>query len=278
MKKYLIALLCFLFFSANGPRSLTWVAIGDSITYLNDHPDETGNRISKGYLSLVKDRFPEIEVTNKGYNGWTAVKIAEEFDKLEIPRADVYSIFLGTNDWWGSKPLGTLADFENATGPETVNGAFRVMIDKIRQLNPQAKIILITPMQRVDFVYINNYKNNAFGSYREKNGQHLEVFANAIKTIGEKESLPVVDLFHLKHMSHEDLVKFKRLKNPMTGQYQKYKYPDFIDIPFDPERDEYPYPEKSIDVTYDGLHPSDKGYRLIAKELYPIFKEIIQKK
>ncbi|RZK46852.1 MAG: SGNH/GDSL hydrolase family protein, partial [Pedobacter sp.] len=24
----------------------TWVAIGDSITYLNDHQDETGNRIT----------------------------------------------------------------------------------------------------------------------------------------------------------------------------------------------------------------------------------------
>ncbi|WP_026966675.1 SGNH/GDSL hydrolase family protein [Algoriphagus terrigena] len=274
MKKYILVLLCFLLISAKSPKSLTWVAIGDSITYLNDHPDETGNRISKGYLSLIEEKFPEIAVINKGYNGWTAVRIAQEFDKLEIPKADIYSIFLGTNDWWGGKPLGTLADYKNSTGPETVHGAFRVMIDKIRLLNPQAKIILITPMQRVDFVYINNPKNNAFGSYQDKNGQNLGDFVNAIKTIGNQEGLPVADLFHIKQMGLADLVKYKWLKNPATGQYKKYRYPDFIDVPFDPEKDEYPYPEKSINVTYDGLHPSDKGYRIIAKELYPIFERI----
>ena len=277
MKKYILVILCFLSISANSPKPLTWVAIGDSITYLNDYPDETGNRISKGYLTLVTEKYPEIEAINNGYNGWTAVRIAQEFDKLEIPKADVYSIFLGTNDWWGSKPLGTLADYEDSSGPETVNGAFRVMIDKIRLLNPQAKIILITPMQRVDFVYINDYKNNAFGSYWEKNGQSLESFAEAIVAIAKHEEFQVVDLFHKKGMGLADLVKFKRLRDPKTGEYRNFKYPDFIDIPFDPEKEEYPYPEKSIDVTYDGLHPSDKGYRIIAKELYPIFEEIVEK-
>ena len=277
MKKYILVTLCFFSISANSPKPLTWVAIGDSITYLNDHTEEAGNRISKGYLSLIGEKFSEIEVVNKGYNGWTAVKIAEEFDKLEIPEADIYSIFLGTNDWWGGKPLGTFADYQNATGTGTVNGAFREITDKIKALNSDAEIILITPMQRVDFVYINNYKNNAFGSYREKNGQNLGDFANAIKTIGNLEGLSVVDLFHIKQMGLEDLVRYKWLKNPTTGTYKKYRYPAFIDVPFDPETDEYPYPEKSIDVTYDGLHPSDKGYRIIAKELYPIFEEIVEK-
>ena len=278
MKHYFLFIFCVFFLSANSPKPLVWVAIGDSITYLNDHQDEAGNRISTGYLSLVEKKFPEIEVVNKGYNGWTAVKIAQEFDKLEIPKADVYSIFLGTNDWWGGKPLGSFDDYKNATGNQTVNGAFRVMIEKIRQLNPKAKIILITPMQRVDFVYIHNPKNNAFGSYREKNGQNLGDFANAIKTIGNQEGFPIVDLFYLKEMGFAHLVKYKRLKNPETGAYKKYVYPDFIDIPFDPETDKYPYPQKAIDITYDGLHPSDKGYRMIAKELYPIFERILGEK
>jgi lysophospholipase L1-like esterase len=275
MKKLAFLALCLIFFSGFNPKSLTWVAIGDSITYLNDHPDETGNRISKGYLSLVQDKFPDLEVINKGYNGWTAVKIATEFEKLEIPKADVYSIFLGTNDWWGGRPLGTFDDYLTNTGVGTVHGAFRVIVDNLKSLNGQAKIILITPMQRVDFVYINDYKNNAYGSYREKNGQQLEQFANSIVAIGNYEKFNVVDLYHKKGMGHADLVKFKRLKDPKTGEYLKYKYPDFIDINFDPKKDEYPYPAKSIEVTYDGLHPSDKGYRMIAKELYPIFKDII---
>lgn len=225
---------------------------------------------------MVQEKFPDLEVINKGYNGWTAVRIATDFDKLEIPKADVYSIFLGTNDWWGGRPLGTFDDYLNNTGVGTVHGAFRVIIDNLKGLNGQAKIILITPMQRVDFVYINNYKNNAYGSYREKNGQQLEQFANAIVAIANYEKFNVVDIYHKKGMGHADLVKFKRLKDPKTGEYRNYKYPEFIDISFDPEKDEYPYPAKSINVTYDGLHPSDKGYRMIAKELYSVFEDIIR--
>ncbi|MBA4300020.1 MAG: SGNH/GDSL hydrolase family protein [Cyclobacterium sp.] len=277
MKKTLLLFAFVLFSMVFSPKPITWVAIGDSITYLDDHPEETGNRITKGYLDLVTEKFPNVKVNNKGYNGWTAVRIATEFDKLEIPKADVYSIFLGTNDWWGGRPLGTLQDYQGNTGVGTVHGAFRVIMDHLRKLNPQAKIILITPMQRVDFVYINNYKNNAFGSYREKNGQSLEEFAEAIVAIGKGENFPVVDLYHKKGMSHADLMKFKRLKDPDTGEYKNFRYPKFIEIPFDPEKDEYPYPMESINVTYDGLHPSDKGYRMIAKELYPVFREVIKK-
>lgn len=278
MQKVILLLVFFTFSLGLELKTLTWVAIGDSITYLNDHPDETGNRISKGYLSLVQEKFPDLEVINKGYNGWTAVRIATEFEKLQIPKADVYSIFLGTNDWWGGRPLGSFDDYLNNTGVGTVNGAFRVIVNNLKSLNGQAKIILITPMQRVDFVYINDYKNNAYGSYREKNGQKLEQFADAIVSIADHEGFPVVDLYHMKGMVHAELMKFKRLRDPKSGEYRNFRYPEFIDIRFDPEKDEFPYPEKSIGMTYDGLHPSDKGYQMIAKELYPIFKKIIRKK
>lgn len=276
LKKSLILLIGVIFLVSGPPKSITWVAIGDSITYLNDHPNEAGNRITKGYLSLVKEKFPHTEVVNKGYNGWTAVRIAEEFTKLEIPKAEVYSIFLGTNDWWRGNSLGTIEDYKNASGTSTVAGSFREIVIQIRNLNPQAKIILITPMKRVDFVYINNYKNNALGSYRDKNGQSLESFSALLKAIAELEGIELVDLYHQKGMDHADLVKFKRLKDPLNGEYKNYPYPDFIDIPFDPENDDYPYPVESIDVTYDGLHPSDKGYRIIAKELVPIFRKMLK--
>ena len=256
------------------PKPITWVALGDSITYLNDHQNETGNRITKGYMTLVTEKLKNIQYINKGYNGWTATKIATDIEKLGIQKADIYTVFLGTNDWWGAKPLGTFDDYKNNTGTKTVNGSFRVIVDKLRSLNDQASIVLITPMQRVDFVYINDAKNNAWGSYKEKGGQQLEDFANAIIEIGKYENIKVVDLFHEEGMGHAQLVKFKRLKNPVDGAYKNFKYPDFIGIPFNPNTDEYPYPMKSINITYDGLHPSDKGYKKIAAELINIFKKL----
>lgn len=254
-------------------KETTWIAIGDSITYLNEHPDETGKRITKGYMSRVTEALPNIHYINQGHNGWTSGDIAESIEKLELKKADVYSIFLGTNDWWQGRHLGTTNDYMKNSGNNTFYGSFRIIINKLKSLNKLAKIILITPMKRVDFVYLNDMKNNAWGSYKAKNGQMLEQFANAVLEIGKSEHFEVVDLYHTASLGIENLVKYKRLKDPQTGAYKNYPYPDFINIPFNPSTDEYPYPLDAMNMTYDGLHPSDKGYKIIADLLVKILEE-----
>jgi len=255
-------------------RPLTWVAIGDSITYLNDHPDETGNRVTKGYLSGVTEKLSHIRYVNQGHNGWTSRKIADSIERLGIPRADVYSIFLGTNDWWRGDHIGKWEDYTSATGDTTIYGAFRIIIDKIRQLNPDAAIVLITPLQRGDFVYINNAKNNAYGSYKEKAGQTLEQVVAAILDIAQREHLKAVDLYHDRRLSVSHTVRYKRLRDSATGEYRNYSYPDYTTVPFHPGVDEYPYPVDAIGMTYDGLHPSDKGNARIAKRLVKVLKKL----
>ncbi|MDO6432919.1 SGNH/GDSL hydrolase family protein [Flavitalea sp. BT771] len=255
-------------------RPLTWVAIGDSITYLNDHPDETGNRVTKGYLSRVTEKLSYVQYINQGHNGWTSRKIADSIERLGIPRADVYSIFLGTNDWWQGHHVGFWKDYASGSGDTTIYGAFRMIIDKIRRLNPDASIVLITPLQRGDFVYINNAKNNAFGSYKDKDGQRLEQVVDAIRDIGEHEHFKVVDLYHDRHLSVSHTVRYKRLRDSATGEYRNYSYPDYTTIPFHPEVDEYPYPADAIGMTYDGLHPSDKGNAWIAKKLVKVLRKL----
>lgn len=273
-RKSIVWIQLLILLSAFQPKKITWVAIGDSITYLNDHLDETGNRVSKGFLSRVVEKLPDIQYRNQGHNGWTAVRIAAEFDHLGIAPANVYTVFLGTNDWWGSKPLGTMEDYQNNTGNNTVFGSFKMIMDKIRLLNPKAKVVLITPMQRTDFVYVLNARNNAWGSYKAKAGQELEQFAEAVKSIGKLEGCPVIDLFHAKGMNCKVLMKYKRVKDPQTGQYRDFAYPDYTTIPFHPETDDYPYPLSAIGVTYDGLHPSDAGNALIADKIIHVFRKI----
>lgn len=273
MKRLVLLSFLLLVLGSFAKRPVLWVAIGDSITYLNDHQKETGNRITKGYMTMVTEKLPHIGFINQGHNGWTAARIADSIERLNLQKADVYSVFLGTNDWWQGRALGRLADYQNNTGNNTLYGSFRTIINKLKVLNKEAKIILITPMQRVDFVYIGNPKNNAYGSYREKNGQWLEAFAKAIDSIGAFEHLEVVDLYHKKSLALKKLVEYKRLKDPQTGSYKKYKYPLFIGIPFNPEADEYPYPPGATGMTYDGLHPSDKGYSVITRMLVRIMKK-----
>lgn len=273
MKKFFFLIAVGLIAYAFSQKEITWVAIGDSITYLNEHTDETGNRDTKGYMTRVVEKLPGVHYINQGHNGWTSGGIAKEIENLGIVKADVYSVFLGTNDWWQGRPVGLFADYKNNTGNNTVYGSFRIIINKLRSLNKDARIILITPMQRADFVYINDIKNNAWGSYKEKNSQTLASFAAAIKSIAAYEHFDVIDLYNEKGMRLKQLVNYKRLKDPQTGAYKNYPYPSFINIPFNPETDEYPYPPAAMNVTFDGLHPSDKGFEMIANLLVKIMKK-----
>ncbi|KAA9036318.1 SGNH/GDSL hydrolase family protein [Ginsengibacter hankyongi] len=272
MKRLLLIILVAAITTSFTKKEITWTAIGDSITYLNEHQDETGNRITKGYMTRVTEKLPYIHYTNQGHNGWTSGGIAKEIDNLGLTKTDVYSVFLGTNDWWAGRQLGTIDDYNNNTGNNTVYGSFRIIINKIRSLNKDAKIILITPMQRLDFVYINDMKNNAWGSYKAKNGQLLSQFADAVIAIAKYEHIDLVDLYYKSGMNYTNLVNYKRLKDPQTGAYKNYVYPDFIGIPFNPVSDEYPYPLDSVNMTFDGLHPSDKGFSIIANMLVKIMK------
>jgi lysophospholipase L1-like esterase len=274
MKPITLRVLVLLLLTSCSRQPMSWVAIGDSITYLNDHVDETGNRVTRGYMTQVVDQLPNVHYVNKGFNGWTAVKVADKIDELGIERADVYSVFLGTNDWWHGNAVGTLDDYKNNTGTNTFAGALRVIVDKLKNLNKDADIILITPMQRVDFVYVGDMKNHAWGSYRDKNGQTLASFADVELAIAEFEKMHVVDLYNQSGMTHENLVLFKRVRDPQTGAYRNYRYPDFADVPFNPETDEYPYPADAVGMTYDGLHPSDKGNAVIAKMLVDEMRSI----
>lgn len=273
MKNNVLSFVLVYLLSSFNSRIITWTAIGDSITYLNNHLDETGNRIRGGYMTKISTSYSNIKYINQGHNGWTVEGIAKEIENLGLIKTDVYSVFLGTNDLWQGLTVGTLNDYINNTGIKTTYGAYRVIINKIRTLNPDARIILITPMQRGDFVYIADAHNNAYGSYKPKNGQELSQFADAVNEIGNYEHFTVVDLYYKSGMTVKNAVKFKRLKDSATGVYKNIRYPDYIGLPFHPGIDEYPYPLNAIDYTYDGLHPSDKGHQIIADMIIKVFKK-----
>src|ERR1700761_3408617 len=105
MKKSICLLLTLLILASFAPhRELTWMAIGDSITYMNGRPELSKNRISKGYMDDVVAKLPYVKFVNNGHSGWTAKGIADNIDNLDLVKSDVYSVFLGTNDWWTGLP------------------------------------------------------------------------------------------------------------------------------------------------------------------------------
>jgi lysophospholipase L1-like esterase len=274
MKKYISLILLFLIATSFTPqKELTWMAIGDSITYLNGRPELTKNRISRAYMDDVVDKLPYVKFVNNGHPGWTAKAIADNINNLNLVKSDIYSVFLGTNDWWTGLPIGTFNDYQNNTGNKTVYGSYRTIIDKIRSLNDKAVIILMTPLHRTDYVDLNSPSVFLHGDYKDKDGVYLSQYADAIKVIAKAEHLKLADLYYKSGITTENAVKYRRLRDPKTHEYKNYNYPEYTTIPYNPATDDYPYPPEAMDMTYDGLHPSDKGHRIIAGMLVKIMKK-----
>lgn len=275
MKKSIPLLLAILVLTAfTSHKQLTWSAIGDSITYLNGRPELTKNRISKGYLDDVAEKLPYIHPINNGHSGWTAKAIADNINNLDLVKSDLYSVFLGTNDWWTCLPIGTLSDYENNTGNQTVYGSYRTIIDKIRSLNSDAAIILMTPLHRTDYVDLNKPSAFIHGDYTPNNsGVMLSQYADAIKEIAKTANCKLVDLYYKSGITDESAVKYRRLRDPKTNEYKNYTYPEYTTIPYHPETDDYPYPPEAMGMAYDGLHPSDAGHELIAEMLVKVMEK-----
>lgn len=247
-------------------KQIRWCAIGDSFTYLNDHLDETGYRVTKGYLDRILEQVPELELTNIGINGSTV----SDWVHQPIPAADLYTILLGTNDWNHQNPLGTQEDFQRRR-EGTILGNYGIVLDHIRSAGPNAVIIAANPVERADFVYILDPHNHAQGSYAEAAGQRLSDVASAILEACRSEGIVTVDLHGESGFAQDTVIRFKRVKK--EGRYENLPYPDYAGIPFDPDADEYPYPREAMALTYDGLHPTDQGNQRIAD----LFAEQIKK-
>ena len=90
----------------------------------------------------------------------------------------------------------------------------------------------------------------------------MSVLASQLLEACRLEGITTVDLNRKSGFTQESVIRFKRVKK--DGIYQNLPYPEYIGLPFDPGADEYPYPPEAASLTYDGLHPTDRGNQIIA--------------
>ncbi len=249
-------------------KKIELCAIGDSFTYLNDHLDETDYRVKNGYLSRLAEFVPNLHVNNIGINGSNT----KDWIDKEIPKADIYTLLLGTNDWNSGIKIGSGSDYKQRK-LETILGNLGRIIDHIRVISKAAPIIVMNPVERGDFVYLFDQNNHAKGSYTAVNGQYLADISDHIFRYCRGENIHSIDLYHESGFTQDNVVQFKRVQ--IDGAYMDCSYPDYTRISFDPKTDIYPYPLEAIGLTYDGLHPSEAGNQRIAKILGDKIKTII---
>ena len=180
--------------------------LGDSITQGHGASTE-----EKCFVSLFQQAYPQAEIINYGIGGTRIAKNTtpsecdiwdQDFNlRAEAMNdgADLIVVFGGTNDYGhGDAVMGVFGDKD----PYTFYGALYTLCEKLLLKYPLAKIVLLTPLHR-----LNETDKNALGN-------ELVDYVRAIRETAEFFSLPVLDLFKVSGM------------NPAVAKVQETMMPD----------------------------------------------------
>ena len=171
---------------------MTLMTMGDSITYGSTTPWTYPSKVAAG-LGMI--------LNNVGASG---TRIRYAFTKTtpeSLLEADIITIAYGTNDFKIETPLGAISDTPTPRSllddpvykaNESTAGSFyadyKGVIEGIFSANPNARVMLITPIRRTQ----------AAGTGTDTNslGFKLIDYVNAVKEIAQYYSLPVLDNYN----------------------------------------------------------------------------------
>lgn len=160
--------------------------MGDSITY--GYTPDSGAQMESPYPSLLQAELGLKSVRNYGISGSTLTNkvgsqyypMCERITDME-KGADIVCVFGGTNDYgnYNDIQLGTI----DSTDTTTIYGALNSIANTLITNYPSAFLFFITPFHRAD------------QTAAKASGLTLELVAQAIRDIGEKYSIPVLDFY-----------------------------------------------------------------------------------
>ena len=212
--------------------------LGDSLTEGRGVADENNryDRYIERVCGLKRANNYGIGGTRIAFQGRPSVKAKHDLDfcgrcYLMDPEADIIVVFGGTNDYGhGDAPFGKIGDKERTT----FCGAVDYLINKIRELYPSAKLVMVAPGHRFDDATMPPIdKLERLGIV----GETLETYVNAMVEIASSYDVPVLNLYR--------------------------------ELPIDPKK-----PEDREKYTIDGLHYNDAGYIEVAKKIIAFLENL----
>ena len=154
--------------------------------FLGDSQTEVNSNKNKIYYEWVKEILGLSKVNNYGIGGTTIAKKSVSDDTAMCVRyanmdnnAELICVMGGVNDRWFNNQLGNFGD----TDPITFYGGMETLCNGLLTKYPGKTIIFITPTEQ----------NNALCNNANKTGYTATDFANAMKKVCAKYSIPVFD-------------------------------------------------------------------------------------
>ena len=213
----------------NGDGYVNWFALGDSIT--------------QGYYSVIENGSGTLKFDSKQVwsallaqeTGWRLVNSAvggsgyvhagtvldklsgrDHIDRMTFAPAELVTLAFGVNDWKGNQPLGSMADDVQTGG--TFYSNMRYCIEKIRNENPDAEIVVISPMNCSRF---GNAESNWGLGYRFSRNGTLEDIFTAMQEICDYYDLPLIDLLHNEEINGDIRNWFPDGVHPSLEKHQR---------------------------------------------------------
>ena len=154
--------------------------------FLGDSQTEANVFKTKPYYDWVKEILGLSKVNNYGVSGSTIAKNNASDNRAMCVRyanmdnnADLICVMGGVNDRWHNSQMGSFGSVD----PTTFYGAMETMCDGLLTKYPGKTIIFITPTEQ----------NNDGCNSTNRTGYTVADFANAMKKVCAKYSIPVFD-------------------------------------------------------------------------------------
>ncbi|WP_438445857.1 SGNH/GDSL hydrolase family protein [Gorillibacterium sp. sgz5001074] len=193
-------------------KGLGWGTLGDSITAAEGYQPLVAEALGFGrVVNYSKSGCPMSAGGDRDYGA--TVHMSAEVD----PSLECVTVFAGVNDFRLHKPLGQ----PGVKDIYTFIGAYETTVERVLTANPACRLSLWTPLHRDKDGFDIETVNEA--------GYRLGDYAAAIRELGSRYALPVLDLYANSG--------FNRLTLPL--------------------------------FTSDGLHPNEAGHRRIAGMAIP---------
>jgi len=197
------------------------IFFGDSITQAGVQP--TGYITKVGEMAAKDKLTDKYEFIGAGIGGNKIYDLYLRMDDDVLAKSpDIVIIYIGVNDVWHKRTSGTGTDYDKFE--KFYNAVIKKLMDK------GVKVILATPAvigERID-------------STNELDGD-LNRYSNLIRTIAEKNKLPLVDL-------RKSFLDYSKANNPENK-------------------------EQGI-LTTDRVHLNERGNELVAGEMWKAIKGI----
>lgn len=181
--------------------------LGDSIT------DKTHVGTEKNYWQFLAEKLGIVPLVY-GVNGHRWIDARPQAERLFAEHGadvDAIFVFLGTNDYNGSIPLGEWFNFKmeptNANGTavtrlrrifntdtETLRGRINTAMAYLKQTFPRQQIILATPLHRA-FACFSETNVQPDESFPNGLGLYIDSYVSVVREAADLWACPLVDLY-----------------------------------------------------------------------------------